>query len=102
MKIRIKATGEVVNTADYWRVTTDWVDGWGNPVEFKPDEVDFLTDETPKQDGIDWEQRRYEIAREVLSAFVSSYSSNFKSNPEEPVMCAITFADELIKQLKGE
>lgn len=99
MKVRIKATGEVVNTADYWRVTTDWVDGWGNPVEFKPDEVEFLTDETPKSDGIDWEQRRYEIARDCLATLAGV---PIDRSAMIDAKIAITYADELIKQLKGE
>lgn len=44
-------------------------------------------------DGIDWEQRRYEIAKEVLP-FVISY------NEVSTVESALLYADALIKKLK--
>lgn len=52
---------------------------------------------------IDWEQRRYELAKAAMQGFCS--------NPHEQIMSAdsnivaewsIGFADSLIKKLKGE
>lgn len=54
-------------------------------------------------DNVDWEQRRYEIAKDMLAAIESNSNPQmFVGNPDEQVKWAIIFADELIKQLKGE
>ena len=48
--------------------------------------------------GIDWEQRRYEIAKDIFTAWCS--------NPEKAILrtdsvVAVAYADALIKELKG-
>lgn len=50
---------------------------------------------------IDWEQRRYEIAKEVLPVIIQQCTEN-QSTPivAERVNIAIKYADELIHQLK--
>lgn len=59
-----------------------------------------ITDNSPY---VNWEQRRYEIAKNAMCAYISSYSGNFfQSTPSLVVGNAILYADELIKQLKGE
>ena len=45
---------------------------------------------------IDWEQRRYEIAKDVLSALVSDPNLAYYEIPSE----AVCYADALIKELK--
>ena len=80
MKARIKKTGEIVNIADYVKVTLDRCDSWGNPVELGFDEVEILQE--PASD-IDWEQRRYEIAKSALQGFCA--------NPEPSIVHEITF-----------
>lgn len=58
--------------------------------------IDCISDQTKQ---IDWEQRRYEIAKEVLSKLVvrGDLPRDFDYN----VQRSIEYADELIKQLKG-
>lgn len=80
MKARIKKTGEVVNIADYAKVTLDRCDSWGNPIELGFDEVEILQE---KSTDIDWEQRRYEIAKSVLQGFCA--------NSEPSIVHGITF-----------
>ena len=92
MKARIKKTGEVVNIASYATVTLDKCDSWGNPIELGFDEVEIL--QNPKN-KIDWEQRRYEIAKEV---FASMY--DFSMNGDVIATQAIFAADKLIVALK--
>lgn len=102
MKVRVKKTGEVLNVAEYAKVATDHSDGWGNPIEYDLDEIEIITDE-PKAEGkpsIDWEQRRYEVAKEMLSTIKSS--STVPQTVAEFARFSIKYADELIKQLKGE
>lgn len=57
-------------------------------------------------DEIDWERRRYEIAKEMLPVinYVDERSENELYGGDIKDICeeAIKFADELIKQLKGE
>lgn len=47
---------------------------------------------------IDWEQRRYEIARTMLPILHSSYTGSMSWNCET----AIQYADELINKLKSK
>lgn len=100
MKARVKATGEIINIADYARVTLDRCDSYGNPIELSFDEVEILQE---RSDNIDWEQRRYELAKAAMQGLCS--------NPHQQIMDAdsnmvaewsIGFADSLIKKLKGE
>lgn len=48
MKARIKATNEIVNIAEYARITLEQCDSWGNPVEVKPEEIELI-DETKQR-----------------------------------------------------
>ena len=52
------------------------------------------------QEGIDWEQRRYEIAKDVLTSLMRVRFDVGHQLPQR-VNLAIAYADELIKQLKG-
>ena len=45
-----------------------------------------------------WEQRRYEIAKALLPKLYSTYGGTVRWQCER----AVTYADELIKVLKGE
>lgn len=92
MKARIKKTGEVVNIASYATVTLDKCDSWGNPIELGFDEVEIL--QNPKN-NIDWEQRRYEIAKEI---FASMY--DFSLKVDAIAKHAVFAAEELIVELK--
>lgn len=50
---------------------------------------------------IDWEQRRYEVAKDMMAAFLSNSCSNvYMGNPDEQAKCAVMFADALITELK--
>lgn len=93
MKARVKLTGEIVNIKDLYDDGTALV----NDKYFKVSELDFFSE------TIDWEQRRYELAKAAMQGFCS--------NPHEQVMSAnlnitaewsLGFADALIKKLKGE
>lgn len=55
--------------------------------------------ETPKEPTkeIDWEQRRYEIAKDVFCTFIRE---QYPCNPNNVVKDTITYTDELIEELK--
>lgn len=100
MKARVKATGEIINIADYARVTLDRCDSYGNPIELSFDEVEILQE---RSDNIDWEQRRYELAKAAMQGFCSN-SQKQLINVDSSIMTklSICFVDALIKKLKGE
>lgn len=65
------------------------------------DEIEL--DSTDK--AIDWEQRRYEIARDVLTGIIAEESipgADPRHYVDEDVSRAIEYADELIKRLKSK
>lgn len=70
MKARIKETGEIINIAEYARVALDKCDSYCTPIEMSFEDVEILQD---KSDDIDWEQRRYEIAKEMMPILSQAY-----------------------------
>jgi hypothetical protein len=112
MKARIKETGEIINISDYARVTLDKCDSYGSPIELSFDEVEILQE---RSDNIDWEQRRYELAKAAMQGILSdeeevSYAcseATYKENekhtvPKAVARFAIACADVLINELKGK
>lgn len=112
MKARIKATGEVLRVLDLdsERILIKY----GSEVKsLCIHEVDLISGsvEDYYQREINWEQRRYEIAKEAMGALISSPSYQFyKVNnyyevyiepSEEVAKDAVKYADALIEELKG-
>ena len=93
MKARIKATREIVEVEDLYDDGTALVNGR----YFKVSELDFLDN----FETIDWEQRRYEIAKSMMAAFLSNSCSNVYMNTyENQAQEAVKYADMLIDELK--
>lgn len=93
MKARIKKTGEIINIAEYARVVLESCDSYGDPLELGFDEVEILQEKT---DNIDWEQRRFEIAKDI-------YSRNYGNGEVTAKACAkiaVERANILIAELK--
>ncbi len=67
-------------------------------------EIELLPDEPTKEaaNPIDWEQRRYEIAKDVMNGFAGNTYPWEELRCKEIASASIELADELIKQLKGE
>lgn len=112
MKARVRATGEIINVADYARVTLDRCDSYGNPIELSFDEVEIFQE---RSDNIDWEQRRYELAKAAMQGILSNETevnyacseADYKKEevrtvPKSIAQFAIACADALINKLKGE
>ena len=72
--------------------------GHGYTVKETPEEILAMPDIEESNKVIDWEQRRYEIAKEILSAFVVSFGDDFKHRIR--VKLALEQADALIEFLK--
>lgn len=74
----------------------------GEEVEFCISDIELVGE----QIEIDWEQRRYEIAKEMLSSCAISVNSsqkdwmNGKTYQEASAILAINYADAIIEELK--
>lgn len=88
MKARVKLTGEIVEIKDLYDDGTALV----NDKYFKVSELDFFSK------TIDWEQRRYEIAKECVAVLMR----NIDITLEDAAKVSIKQADVLIKRLKED
>ena len=98
MKARVKDTGEIVDVkfATHPNPAVDETYWWCSDKQesYHKSELDFMGS------TIDWEQRRYEIAKEVLAKIpVNNYE--LLANNGNKVSIAVKRADALIKELKG-
>lgn len=67
--------------------------------------VKVIRDELRKQREINWEQRRYEIAKDTLQGILNGFTAtkeDIEDNSEPLVKCAVYLADALIAELKKE
>ena len=95
MKARIKSTGVLVDVTPQLNINSqhskDYLYVCGNMV-YRECELDFS--------AIDWEQRRYELAKAAMQGFCSKQVMIADSNMTAQI--SLSFADALIKKLKGE
>lgn len=87
MKARVKSTGQIVEIKDLYDDGTALV----NDKYFKVSELDFFSE------TIDWEQRRYELAKDIIKAVVAD---DCGGNSDALTKYAVNCADALIKRLK--
>lgn len=73
MKVRIKETGEVKIVCDYSRIQVEDCDSYGNPQEYKLDEIEIIQDEfiQEKKEG-DWNDVRIKAAITAMQGVCSS------------------------------
>lgn len=98
MKARIIRTGEIINIAEYARVTLDVCDSYGNPIEVSFEDVELIKDSTS---NIDWKQIRIQASIAAMQSLRSNTGYN-KCTPIEIAKFSVTYADALVKELKGE
>lgn len=105
MKAKIISTGEIVKI-----VSSKFEMGYVTVLREDKKFTNVASDEIEMIDGwgekeIDWEQRRYEIARDALTGIIAEESIS-GANPyhyfDEDASRAIKYADELIKRLKAK
>lgn len=98
MKAKIISTGEILKVG-YITMLRDDDSLYNASVH----DIEIIDDSTDK--AIDWEQRRYEIAKDALAGIISEESIP-GVDPfhyiDKDVSRAIEYADELIKQLKSK
>ncbi|WP_455994353.1 hypothetical protein [Porphyromonas endodontalis] len=102
LKARIKGTDRVIEVVSYSR-DNNWIeyeeieDGQVRYNTRSLDEVELIVDNAPSP--IDWEQRKYEIAKDVLS---SSFSTPMEGTSIiSYVRSCVQIADMLVAELKG-
>lgn len=92
MKARVKSTGVLVDVTPQLNINSqhskDYLYVCGNMV-YRECELDFS--------AIDWEQRRYELAKDIIKAVVAD---DCGGNSDAIAKYAVNCADALIKRLK--
>lgn len=92
MKAKIKETGEIIDVEPYFYAKINSTD----PMVHKND-IELIK---PNAD-IDWEQRRYEISKAMIAAFMSNSDKNVFAYPKKnQARDAVEYADALIEELK--
>ena len=103
MKAKVKDTGEIVDVkfAVHPNPAVDETYWWCKDKQesYHKSELDFM--ESP----IDWEQRRYEIAKKAMNEILSApVVAGVNPNPsvEDIATFSVRLANALIKELKGD
>ena len=110
MKARVKATGNIIDVSQTESIITSrgvekqYTDNSDERRTYLRSELEFINE--PPQKDIDWEERRYEIAKQML--LITSNFTELACNGisqrrvcrEDAVQYAIKYADTLIAELK--
>ena len=98
MKAKIKKTGEIVNIAEYAKITLEQCDSWGNPIEVKPEEIDLIQEQTEDEH---WQDVRERAAIAAMQGVMNFFGS-IDYNKETIAKLAVEQADALISELRKE
>lgn len=97
MKAKIKSTGEIITivaiSTENKNMQCYGNDGIMRTEPFCVDDLLIIPEYT-----IDWEQRRYEIARDIIAASFDQYVANISTKTY--VKICVQWADNLIEELK--
>ena len=95
MKARIKETGAIVDVF-YNAFSGLWTARENTNIKYLENNLEFL-----EEKDIDWEERRYEIAKAMMTAFEKHNNnvSGFKNSTQQ-AQYALECADALIAELK--
>lgn len=104
MKARIKDTGEIVTiiaiSTEHMTIQCYGNDGIVRLISLSNDDIEIIPD---TEKSIDWEQRRYEIAKDAMNGILSApVVAGVNPNPsaEDIVILSVKLANVLIKELK--
>ena len=98
MKAKIRKTGEIVNIAEYSKITLEQCDSWGNPIELKPEEIELIQEPTEDEH---WQNVRERAAIAAMQGVMNFFGS-IDYNKETIAKLAIEQADALIAELRKE
>lgn len=99
MKARIISTGEIINIADYARVTLDKCDDYGNPIEVSFEDIELIKDSAST---IDWQQVRIQATIAAMQGICTNDEAFVNMSNGLIVKNSVGLADALVKELKGE
>lgn len=94
MKARVKSTGVLVDVTPQLNINSQHNNNYlyvCNNMVYRECELDFS--------AIDWEQRRYEIAKDIIKAVIADDRGG---DSDAIVKYSVNCADALINELKGE
>ena len=108
MKARIKKTGEIVNVAEYAKITLEQCDSWGDPVELSPDEVELIDEseqriETPFIEALQHnfeKECRFKILVAAIPAVVERNKSDKRIAADACDIADAVFAEWQSRELK--
>ena len=98
MKAKIRKTGEIVNIAEYAKITLEQCDSWGNPIEVKPEEIELIQEPTENEY---WQDVRERAAIAAMQGVMNFFGS-IDYNKETIAKLAVEQADALIAELRKE
>ena len=106
MKAKVKKTGEIIDVSRTENIITSrgvekqYVDNKREWCTYVQSELEFINEEP--QRNIDWEQRRYEIAKSVLQGFCANSEPSIAQGTtfKQITEWSIEIADILIAKLK--
>lgn len=100
MKARVKSTGVLVDVTPQLNINSQHNNNYlyvCDNMVYRECELNFFSE------TIDWEQRRYELAKAAMQGFCSnSHEQVMNASLNMIVEWSLSFADALIKKLKGE
>lgn len=100
MKAKIRKTGEIVNIAEYAKITLEQCDSWGNPIELKPEEIELIQEPTENEH---WQDVRERAAIAAMQGLMNDFNPVVCSNNIKIVAKgAVRQADALIAELRKE
>lgn len=98
MKAKIRKTGEIVNIAEYAKITLEQCDSWGNPIELKPEEIELIQEPTGNEH---WQDVRERAAIAAMQGVMDFFGS-IDYNRDTIARLAVKQADVLIAELRKE
>ena len=95
MKAKIKATGEIVDVVFESSYVKDGVSLWTDG-KYSKDSLNFIDSDMPSE-----QRMRYELAKAAIQGIISNSNRIINGGAiKENSNLAISYADEIIKQLK--
>lgn len=107
MRVKNKETGDEYSVEKRMMQFADGInvicyrDNWNDAI-YPEDTVIEMTDDVPLNKSVDWEQRRYEIAKDIFCAMETTNHADGGYELEYQAKRAVEEADYLIKELKSK
>lgn len=97
MKVKIKATGEIVNIAEGATIALDMCDNYGDTIALAPEDVYFIQEEVEDEH---WQNLRERAAIAAMQGLLAN--SRKTGSAKEYAEAAINYTDALIEELRKQ